>query len=207
MQPAPREIPTAFRPIPLTLPEAMRHNEFFDGTENVEDPTRSNSLLRNRQDLLPYRKALGHGNEFDGSIIDHRSRTLLNPLGRPVRRAGRSGRSEPRRRWPAQPVADLDARGVPRDLRLRARARDPLAACPPTARLPHRRRQADRDISQHSIGNAITGLLGDVVDRIPDAQASVRCGPAWVGRLLEVRRRRVEANPGDGDATAHRPGQ
>ncbi|OYV75048.1 MAG: hypothetical protein B7Z66_14305 [Chromatiales bacterium 21-64-14] len=56
-------------------------------------------------------------------------------------------------------------------------------------------------ISQNSIGNAITELLGVVVKRIPDAPAYERHEPALLERLLEVRRRLIEADLGEGIAT------
>ncbi len=86
MQSGPREIVTPFRPIPLDVPEGMKPNEFFNSTENLNDLANNNGLLRNPENLLLYRKALGHSNEFDTSIIYNTSQTVLNPLGRPVRR-------------------------------------------------------------------------------------------------------------------------
>ncbi|OOZ40446.1 hypothetical protein BOW53_07680 [Solemya pervernicosa gill symbiont] len=86
MQSGPREIVTPFRPIPLDVPEGMKPNEFFNSTENLNDLMHNNGLLKNPEDLLLYRKALGHTNEFDTSIIYNTSQTILNPLGRPVRR-------------------------------------------------------------------------------------------------------------------------
>ena len=82
----PREIVTPFRPIPLEVPEGMKHNEFFNSTENLNDLVNNNGLLMNAENLLLYRKALGHSTEFDCSIIYNTSKTILNPLGRPVRR-------------------------------------------------------------------------------------------------------------------------
>jgi hypothetical protein len=58
-------------------------------------------------------------------------------------------------------------------------------------------------ISQNSIGNAITELLGVVVKRIPDADAYAAHEPALIARLLEVRRRLIEADLGEGVATAY----
>ncbi len=84
--PSPREIVTPFRPIPLEVPEGMKPNEFFNSTENLNDLMHNNGLLRNPENLLLYRKALGHSNEFDTSIIYNTSQCILNPLGRPVRR-------------------------------------------------------------------------------------------------------------------------
>ena len=83
---APRQIVTPFRPIPLDVPEGMKPNEFFNSTENLNDLEHNNGLLSNPENLLLYRKALGHSNEFDCSIIYNTSQTVLNPLGRPVRR-------------------------------------------------------------------------------------------------------------------------
>ncbi|RUM77677.1 MAG: hypothetical protein DSZ14_02375 [Candidatus Thioglobus sp.] len=82
----PREINVPFRPIPLDVPEGMKPNEFFNSPENLKDLTENNGLLINDEDLLLYRKALGHSNEFDCSIIYNTSQSVLNPLGRPVRR-------------------------------------------------------------------------------------------------------------------------
>ncbi len=82
----PREILTPFRPIPLDVPEGMKPNEFFNSTENLNDLVHNNGLLVNQENLLLYRKALGHSNVFDTSIIYNTSKTILNPLGRPVRR-------------------------------------------------------------------------------------------------------------------------
>ncbi len=82
----PREITTPYRPIPLEVPEGMAPNEFFNSTENLEDLVHNNGLLTNPEHLLLYRKALGHSNEFDCSIIYNTSKVILDPLGRPVRR-------------------------------------------------------------------------------------------------------------------------
>ncbi len=82
----PREIVTPFRPIPLDVPEGMKPNEFFNSTENLNDLVNNNGLLVNQEDLLLYRKALGHSLAFDCSIIYNSSKRILNPLGRPVRR-------------------------------------------------------------------------------------------------------------------------
>jgi len=82
----PREITTPFRPIPLAIPEGMKPNEFFNSTENLADLVHNTGLLVNPENLLLYRKALGHTNEFDASIIYNTSQVILDPLGRPVRR-------------------------------------------------------------------------------------------------------------------------
>ncbi len=86
MTTGPREINTPYRPIPLDVPEGMKPNEFFNSTENLNDLEHNNGLLRNPENLLLYRKALGHSTTFDTSIIYNTSKTILNPLGRPVRR-------------------------------------------------------------------------------------------------------------------------
>jgi len=86
MQTGPREIVTPYRPIPLTVPEGMKPNEFFNSTENLADLVHNNGLLQNTEGLLLYRKALGHSNVFDASIIYNTSQSILDPLGRPVRR-------------------------------------------------------------------------------------------------------------------------
>ena len=86
MSAGPREINTPFRPIPLEVPDGMKPNEFFNSTENLNDLEHNNGLLRNPENLLLYRKALGHSTTFDTSIIYNTSKTVLNPLGRPVRR-------------------------------------------------------------------------------------------------------------------------
>lgn len=82
----PREIVTPYRPIPLDIPEGVAPNVFFNSAENLRDLVQNNGLLRNPEDLLLYRKALGHSTELDCSIIYDTSKRILNPLGRPVRR-------------------------------------------------------------------------------------------------------------------------
>ena len=52
-------------------------------------------------------------------------------------------------------------------------------------------------ISQNSVGNAITELLGIVVKRKEDEAAYAAVEPALVGRLLEARQRLVAANLGE----------
>ena len=82
----PREIDVPYRPLPLEVPDGMKPNEFFNSTENLNDLVNNNGLLRNDEQLLFYRKALGHSNLFDASIIYNTSKLILDPLGRPVRR-------------------------------------------------------------------------------------------------------------------------
>jgi hypothetical protein len=86
METGPRQLVTPFRPIPLDVPEGLKPNEFFNSTENLNDLVHNNGLLVNPENLLLYRKALGHSSEFDCSIIYNTSKIILNPLGRPVRR-------------------------------------------------------------------------------------------------------------------------
>lgn len=57
-------------------------------------------------------------------------------------------------------------------------------------------------IGQNSIGNAITELLGVVVKRVPDAAGYATAEPALLEQLFEVRRRLIEADLGEGLATA-----
>ena len=60
-------------------------------------------------------------------------------------------------------------------------------------------------ISQNSIGNAITELLGVVVKRVPDADAYGAFEPALIRKLLEVRARLCEADLGEGIETPFWP--
>ena len=60
-------------------------------------------------------------------------------------------------------------------------------------------------ISQNSIGNAITELLGVVVKRVPDAEAYEKSEPKLIERLLEVRRRLIRADLGSGIETKYWP--
>lgn len=57
-------------------------------------------------------------------------------------------------------------------------------------------------ISQNSIGNAITELLGVVVQRVPDTDAYGRLEPALIKHLLAVRERLIAADLGDPVATS-----
>lgn len=82
----PRQIVTPFRPIPLAVPAGIAANEFFNSAANLSDLVDNNGLLGNPEGLVLYRKALGHSNEFDTSIIYDTSSSTLDPLGRPVRR-------------------------------------------------------------------------------------------------------------------------
>ena len=75
----PREINVPYRPLPLEVPDGMKPNEFFNSTENLSDLVNNNGLLRNDEHLLFYRKALGHSNLFDASIIYNTSQLILDP--------------------------------------------------------------------------------------------------------------------------------
>lgn len=85
----PTQVVTPFRPIPLEVPADMAANEFFDSAENLNDLINTNGLSTTPENLVFYRKALGHTNEFDTAIIYNTSRSTLDPLGRRVRRLGR----------------------------------------------------------------------------------------------------------------------
>jgi hypothetical protein len=60
-------------------------------------------------------------------------------------------------------------------------------------------------ISQNSIGNAITELLGVVVNRTPDAAAYEKAEPALLEKLLKLRARLIESDLGHGIETKHWP--
>ena len=83
---APREVTTPHRKIPLEIPDGVAPTEFFNSPCNLKHLTRENGLLRNPQGFLLYRKAIGHSNLFDTSIIYDTSQRVLDPMGRPVRR-------------------------------------------------------------------------------------------------------------------------
>ena len=61
-------------------------------------------------------------------------------------------------------------------------------------------------ISQNSIGNAITELLGVVVKREPDAEAYEASEPELINHLLEARARLIQADLGQAIATDYWPG-
>jgi hypothetical protein len=83
---SPREITVPHRKIPLEIPEGFTATEFFNSPCNLRHLARENGLLKNKQGFLLYRKAIGHSNLFDTSIILDTSQRILDPLGRPVRR-------------------------------------------------------------------------------------------------------------------------
>lgn len=62
-------------------------------------------------------------------------------------------------------------------------------------------------ISQNSVGNAITELLGIVVRRIEDEEAYRQAEPALLAKLLEVRQRLILADLGTGIETPSWPAQ
>jgi len=82
----PREIIIPHRPIPIDIPEGVAPTEFFNSPCNLRHLARENGLLRTHEGFLLYRKAIGHSNLFDTSIIFDTSTKLLDPMGRPVRR-------------------------------------------------------------------------------------------------------------------------
>jgi hypothetical protein len=58
-------------------------------------------------------------------------------------------------------------------------------------------------ISQNSIGNAITELLGVVVNRRPDAEAYEKTEPELIAKLLKLRTRLIDADLGYGIKTKY----
>jgi hypothetical protein len=83
---APREVTIPHRQIPLEIPEGIAPTEFFNSPCNLRHLARQNGLLRTSEGFLLYRKAIGHSNLFDTSIIFDTSQKVLDPMGRPVRR-------------------------------------------------------------------------------------------------------------------------
>ncbi|WP_319548848.1 hypothetical protein [Desulfogranum marinum] len=83
---APRELIVPHRRIPLDIPKDVAPTEFFNSPCNLRHLARENGLLRNPEGFLLYRKAIGHSNLFDTSIIFDTSQKVLDPMGRPVRR-------------------------------------------------------------------------------------------------------------------------
>lgn len=83
---APREVITPHRRIPMEIPDGVAPTEFFNSPCNLRHLTRENGLLRSPEGFLLYRKAIGHSNLFDTSIIFDTSARVLDPMGRPVRR-------------------------------------------------------------------------------------------------------------------------
>lgn len=86
IKPGPREIVTPRPALSLPIPEGMPRNVFFNSAANLHNLATENGLLRTSEDWLLFRKTVGHSSEFDACIILDKSRHILNPLGRPVRR-------------------------------------------------------------------------------------------------------------------------
>ncbi|MCK5717602.1 MAG: hypothetical protein KAH77_08945 [Thiomargarita sp.] len=86
MKSAPREIITPRPKMSLTIPKGMAPVEFFNSPANLKNLAEENGLFRTPENLLMYRKLIGHSVEFDASIILDTSKRILDPLGRPVRR-------------------------------------------------------------------------------------------------------------------------
>ncbi|MEH6456532.1 MAG: hypothetical protein V7749_09435 [Cocleimonas sp.] len=82
----PRELVTPRPSMTLSIPDGMSRVEFFNSAANLKNLAEENGLFRTPEDLLMYRKLIGHSTEFDTSIILDTSRRILDPLGRPVRR-------------------------------------------------------------------------------------------------------------------------
>ena len=81
-----REVITPRPKMSLTIPQGMAPVEFFNSPANLKNLAEENGLFRTPENLLMYRKLIGHSTEFDTSIILDTSRCILDPLGRPVRR-------------------------------------------------------------------------------------------------------------------------
>ena len=92
--PAAREITTPRPRMSLTIPDKMAPVEFFNSAANLKNLAEENGLFRTPEDLLMYRKLIGHSVEFDTSVILDTSRSILDPLGRPVRRDQMSRRQK-----------------------------------------------------------------------------------------------------------------
>jgi hypothetical protein len=86
MTSAPREIVTPRPKMSLTIPKGMAPVEFFNSPNNLKNLAEENGLFRTPENLLMYRKLIGHSTEFDTSVILDTSKRILDPLGRPVRR-------------------------------------------------------------------------------------------------------------------------
>jgi len=86
MKQAPRSIITPRPSLSLNIPGGMAPVEFFNSPANLKNLAEENGMFRTPEDLLMYRKLIGHSTEFDTSIILDTSRRILDPLGRPVRR-------------------------------------------------------------------------------------------------------------------------
>lgn len=94
MQQAPRELLTPRPKMSLTIPAGMAPVEFFNSPANLKNLAEENGLFRTPEELLMYRKLIGHSCEFDTSVILDTSRRILDPLGRPVRRDQMSRRQK-----------------------------------------------------------------------------------------------------------------
>ncbi|MCP4696721.1 MAG: hypothetical protein GY862_07720 [Gammaproteobacteria bacterium] len=94
MKQAAREIITPRPKMSLTVPSGMAPVEFFNSPANLKNLAEDNGLFRAPENLLMYRKLIGHSIEFDTSIILDTSRWILDPLGRPVRRDQMSRRQK-----------------------------------------------------------------------------------------------------------------
>ncbi|MBT8419404.1 MAG: hypothetical protein KJO08_00935, partial [Gammaproteobacteria bacterium] len=86
MKSAPRQVVTPNPKMSLTIPSGMAPVEFFNSPANLKNLAEENGLFRTPEDLLMYRKLIGHSTAFDTSVILDTSRRILDPLGRAVRR-------------------------------------------------------------------------------------------------------------------------
>jgi hypothetical protein len=84
-QSTPRAIVTPHPKFHTEIPDEMTPVEFFNSQANLENLTIENGVLRTPEDLLLFRKLIGHSLEFDTAIMLDTSSKILDPLGRPVR--------------------------------------------------------------------------------------------------------------------------
>ena len=110
----PREFITPHRQLPLEIPKGVSPTEFFNSPCNLRHLARDNGLLRNPMGFLLYRKAIGHSNLFDTSIIFDTSQKVLDPMGRPVRRDQLSKGRKSRLQQDDEDDAALYAGKIPR---------------------------------------------------------------------------------------------
>ena len=86
MSKTPRIVITPRPKLSLKIPDGMAPVEFFNSPANLKNLAEKNGLFRTPENLLMFRKLIGHSMEFDTSIILDTSRCILDPLGRSVRR-------------------------------------------------------------------------------------------------------------------------
>ena len=82
---AAREITVPHPKFHTEIPKEMSPAEYFNSADNLKNLAHENGLLRTPEDLLLFRKIIGHSIEFDTAIINDTSEKIIDPLGRPVR--------------------------------------------------------------------------------------------------------------------------